>query len=136
MKKQIRKDVIKLNPVGKSKTRFGRDAWFGYGPISAEKQKDGSLKVKFGEQDSQILTSSEGNYGDYFKADLLGGVVFIEEKNHKEYGNYFRCKLSEDVQFPEDVAAKINGDKPVVSDAAVSATITTAAPAEGSWFQS
>jgi len=131
---QIKKDVIKIEQQGKSKTKFTKALWFGYGPISAEMNKDGTLKVQFPDQEPEVLVSKEGKYGNYFQASVLGGVAFIEEKNHDKYGHYLRCKLSDDVVFPPEVAAKMS-DKTSRAPASDPTTDKTPESLAGGWFQ-
>ena len=101
--------VIKIPVVGKSKTEFSRDAWFGYGPFKGKVNADGSLKIKLGDADSQTLTSATTEYGPYFMADFLGGKAFVTEVQHEKYGHYLRLKLTDDVVLPDETLAQIAG---------------------------
>ena len=68
-----------------------------------EKNQDGSIKVKVHDQDTEIVTARDGEYGAFWVANIYGGKGLISFKDSKfSEGDYCLIKLNENVRLPRN----------------------------------
>lgn len=80
---------------------------FGGLPFEVTKLEDRTIKVKVGDEPTDICAAQENEYGEYFITSLYGGKGFISFRPSKSgEGDYCLFKLNETCALPPPVAAQ------------------------------